>query len=538
MMNVFLINPAYPKTFLSLDKALRMMGKEIGEPPLGLLTLAALLPEAWNLEVIELTTREISENDWNRCDTLMISGMVVQSHGIYETVRDGRRRGKTVVVGGPWAFHCPQDFLDAGADIVVRGEAEQCISRLLEALERGESGIIIEPSSPANLKDSPVPIYDLLDLDAYAVLDIQFSRGCPFNCEFCDITLMLGRKVRIKSPHQILRELQNLFELGWRSLIHFVDDNFIGNPSRTKELLREMIPWMEERGHPFEFCTQASLNLASDPEMLDLMVRAGFINVLLGIETLDEESLKLTKKTPNIGMDINQACRTINQAGLRITASCIVGFDNESTGADRRLIDFASQNDIPQILINLLQAVPGTGLWRRLEKEGRLRWRADDENIVNQIGFINFVPTRPIDEIVEEFIRLYDVLYDPGFFLKRTYRHFLRMKPSPVEKSFVMPSCYELLAVVITIFKQGLLYSCRWKFWKYFFAAMFKLQRRRFEWFITVCILGEHYFEYRETIREKLQEEFKLKRHMLIPDSLLEPNLDSRDETCLRHRKL
>jgi len=515
-MNVLLLNPAYSQTYFSLDKVLRMIGKKVGEPPLGLLTLAALLPKEWNLEVIELTARKISDDDWNRCDILMVSGMCVQSQGIYETVREGRRRGKTIVVGGVWAFHFPQDFLDAGADIVVKGEAEQCIPRLLEGLERGESGIIIEAKGRANLKDSPVPRYDLLDHDMYGMLDIQFSRGCPFNCEFCDITLLLGRKVRTKSPHQILRELQNLFELGWRGYIHFVDDNFIGNPSRTKELLREMIPWMEERGLPFEFATQVSLNIASDPEMLDLMVRAGFNQVFIGIETLDEKSLRLTKKTPNIGMDISQACQTINQAGLRITASFIIGFDNERKGADKRIIDFVMQNNIPQVVITLLQAFPWTDLWKRLEKEGRLRWRANDENLLSQTGLINFVPTRPIDEIVEEFIRLHDVLYDPGSFIKRTYRHFSRMKPSSTEKGFVLPSRYELWAVAITMFKQGFLYSCRWEFWKYFFTAMFKLQRRRFEWF---------------TIREKLQEVLKQERHLLNRDSSLESNLDSGDET-------
>ena len=441
-MNVLLLNPAYSQTYYSLDKVLRMIGKKIGEPPLGLLTLAALLPKEWSLEVIELAARKISEDDWNRCDILMVSGMCVQSQGIYETVREGRRRGKTIVVGGVWAFNFPQDFLDAGADIVVKGEAEQCISRLLEALERGESGIIIEAKGWANLKDSPVPRYDLLDLDIYSVLDIQFSRGCPFNCEFCDITLLLGRKVRTKSPHQILRELQNLFKSGWRGIIHFVDDNFIGNSSRTKELLREMIPWMEESGHPFEFVTQVSLNLASDPEMLDLMVRAGFNQVLIGIETLDEKSLRLAKKTPNIGMDISQACQTINQAGLRITASFIIGFDNERKGSDKRIIDFAMQNNIPQVLITLLTAFPGTDLWRRLEKEGRLLRSVNIENFSSETGLINFVPTRPIDEIVEEVISLYNVLYDPGSFLKRTYRHFSRIKPLPTEKGFVLPSRY------------------------------------------------------------------------------------------------
>jgi len=406
-MNVLLVNPAYPQTYWTCDRVMRMLGKKVTEPPLGLLTVAALLPQEWDFKVIELKVRNISEDEWKRCDILFVSGMGVQFPGIFETIREGKRRNKTVVVGGPWVFHAPEEALEAGADIVVKGEAEQSIPRLLQALERGDSGVIIEPDGPApDLKDSPAPRYDLMDLDIYAVLAIQFSRGCPFKCEFCDVTLMLGRKVRTKSVQQILQELQNLYDLGWRRAVFFVDDNFIGNPSRTKELLRKMVPWIEERGYPFEFITQASVNLASDPEMLDLMVRAGFFKVFLGIETLDKESLKLAKKVQNIDTDIDRACQIINRAGLQIIAGCILGFDNEHAGADQLLIDFAIRNQIPEMFITLLQVGPGTDLWTRLEKEGRLRWRGYDENIGSQTGLINFVPTRPINEIVKEFIHL------------------------------------------------------------------------------------------------------------------------------------
>jgi len=505
-VNILLVNPGYPQTYWSLDKVQRMLGKKLTEPPLGLLTVAALLPESWDLKVIELRTREITEDEWDACDILFVSGMGVQSDGILETIRNGRERNKTVVVGGSWVFHAPEDALAAGADIVVKGEVERIVPQLLSAIEQGTSGIIIASDTWADMKESPVPRYDLLDINAYITLEIQFSRGCPFRCEFCDVTLMLGRKVRTKSPLQILEELQNLYDMGWRSFVFFTDDNFIGNPLQTKALLREIIPWMEKRGHPFQFITQATVNLAHDPEMLDLMVRAGFFKVFLGIETLDEESLKLANKTQNIEADLNRDCQTINRAGLQIIAGCIIGFDNERAGADQRLIDFAILNEIPEMFITLLQAGPGTDMWNRLEREGRLQnWRCD-ENTGSQTALINFAPTRPMAEIVDEFINLYQVLYDPGFYLERTFRHIARMQSSPVKMPFSIPSLPELRAVLTILYRQGMRYPSRWKFWKYFFAAMFTFPKNRFEQFVSACVMGEHYFEFRETVKEKLRE--------------------------------
>jgi radical SAM superfamily enzyme YgiQ (UPF0313 family) len=512
-MKALLVNPSYPQTFWSLDEVLRMAGKKVVEPPLGLLTVAALLPKDWDLTLVELTVREISPQEWNETDIVMVSGMGVQSPAILEVIREGRRREKTVVVGGPWAFHFPEDALKAGADIVVKGEAEQSIAQLLEALERGESGIIIEARGWADLEDSPAPRYDLLAPEIYGALEIQFSRGCPYRCEFCDITLLQGRKVRTKSSLQILQELQNLYDLGWRGFVLFVDDNFIGNRSRAKSLLREMIPWMQERGYPFEFDTQASVDLAQDTELLNLMVHAGFSRVFLGIETPDTESLKLSKKYQNAAADLDRACETINRAGLQIIAGCIIGFDNERAGADQRLIDFAVRNQIPQMFATLLQVGPGTDLWNRMEAEGRLRWTGYDENLGNQTGLINFVPTRPLEEIVGEFIRLYDVLYDPEFFLDRTFKHFSKMKPSGIKKAFYPASYSELRALAVTMFRQGLMYSCRWKFWRYLFSALLKFERHRFELFLCTCVMGEHYYEFRRIIKQKLLARLSYESH-------------------------
>ncbi len=507
-MKALLVNPGYPQTFWSFNRVLKMLGKKVLDPPLGLLTVAALLPNDWQLRLVELTVRPISEQEWDFCDIVLVTGMINQTSGILDTVREAKKRGKTVVVGGPMVFHFPEEVLKAGADIVVRGEGEVSVERLIEALSNGETGLVIEPTGPADLSRSPAPRFDLLDMDNYVAMAVQFSRGCPFHCEFCDITLMLGRIVRTKTPEQILQELDLLYKLGWRREVFFVDDNFVGNPLRTKELLRVLVPWMEERGHPFDFHTQASVNLAAHPEVMELMGKSGFFKVFLGIETPDEDSLKLTKKHQNAAVDLDEVCRKINEAGLQIQAGCIIGFDHERPGADRRLIAFAVRNQIPEMFITMLQAGPGTDLWKRLEMEGRLLFRGVEDHLGNQTGLLNFVPTRPLAQIVDEFVRLYDVLYDPKFYLDRTYNHYRAMGPYPVKKRFLMPFAAEIRTVAITVFRQGVLSSSRAKFWRYLIGGLIRFPKR-LRHFFTACVVAEHYYAYRRTISEHLMQELR-----------------------------
>jgi radical SAM superfamily enzyme YgiQ (UPF0313 family) len=503
-MTVLLVNPAYPPTFWSMNVVLKRLKKKLLEPPLGLITLAALLPKDWDIRLIELTARDITEEEWRDADIVMISGMGVQSAGISAAIKEAKRRGKTVVVGGPWAFHIPQAAFEAGADIVVKGEAELVIPELLDALRRKESKIVIEASGKPNLEECPPPRFDLLDFSLYAQMDIQFSRGCPFMCEFCDITLMFGRRVRTKTPQQIIGELQTLYDLGWRKYIFFVDDNFIGNPPRARALLKEMVPWMRAHGMPYELCTQASVNLAAHPDIMEMMVDAGFYKVFLGIETPDKDSLRLTKKHQNAATDLDEVCRVITVAGLQIIAGCVLGFDNEPAGAGDRLLEFADRNHIPEMFVTMLQVGPGTGLYNRLKKEGRLLPENWDEEIGSQTGMINFIPTRPAGEIVNEFIDLYDKLYQPEAFFARTFHHLAGMTRPPVKRPFALPTHRERCAVGITFWRQGFLYPSRRVFWKYFFKALAKFPQR-IPQYVSSCIMAEHYFEFRETIKTKLQ---------------------------------
>jgi radical SAM superfamily enzyme YgiQ (UPF0313 family) len=503
-MNVLLVNPRSPETFWSFYKVAKLLKKKALVPPLGLLTVAGLLPREWNLRLVDMEIREINESDWDDAEVVILSGMFTQQSEIVRCIEQAKMRGKKVAVGGPWVFHCPEKALAAGADFVIRGEGEIAVPLLIDALKNGKSGVIITAEGRADLAASPPPRYDLLEIHLYLNMSLQFSRGCPFHCEFCDITYMFGRSVRTKTPREILNELQVLYDLGWRRGVFFVDDNLIGHQLKAKTMLKELIAWQEERGHPFDLFTQASVNLAADDELLDLMVRAGFFKVFLGIESTDRESLEVARKHQNTKLDLAAACEKINRAGMTIIAGCIIGFDNEKPGADQRLIDFARRTQIPEMFVTLLQAGPGTDLWTRLEKEGRLIQHEFSDDSGSQTGLLNFVPTRPIEEIVDEFIRVYDVLFDPELYLERSFEHVARMRPLPYKKRFALPYAVEVRAVAIALFKHGILSRYRRKFWKLVHRALFTFPDR-IHHFFSYCVMSEHFSQYRVTIKEGLR---------------------------------
>ncbi|MEB3261444.1 MAG: radical SAM protein, partial [Cyanobacteriota bacterium] len=298
-MNVLLVYPLFPKSFWSFEKTLELVGRKAMLPPLGLITVAAILPQEWSFRLIDLNVDAISEAAWQWADLVILSGMIVQKEDLLAQVREARRRSKKVAVGGPYATALPDEVQSAGADYLILDEGEITLPMFVEALQQGEESGWFRASEKPDVTLTPVPRFDLLNMEAYSEMAIQFSRGCPFQCEFCDIIVLYGRKPRTKDPEQILAELNRLYELGWRRGIFMVDDNFIGNKRNVKLLLQKMIPWMEERGYPFSFDTEASVDLAGDQELMDLMTDAGFGAVFLGIETPDESSLQTTKKFQN-----------------------------------------------------------------------------------------------------------------------------------------------------------------------------------------------------------------------------------------------
>jgi radical SAM superfamily enzyme YgiQ (UPF0313 family) len=427
-MKALLINPEFPSpSYWTMREVCTNTGTKTLLPPLGLITVAALLPPDWELRLVDLNTRRITDEDWQWADLVLFTAMIVQQDTVCELIREAKKRGKTVVTGGPYPTSMPEPIIEAGSDFLVRGEGENTIPMFLEAFREGAgSGIFMSDERP-DITASPKPRFDLLDFRSYAAAGIQTSRGCPFDCEFCDIVNLYGRRVRYKTPDQVIEELEELYRLGWKGITFVSDDNFIGSGKRAREILTRLIPWHKSHGEPFDFWTQTSTNLGRDREMIDLMTAANFAYVFVGIETPDEEVLARNRKYQNIGSPLVESVKSINRNGLSLMGSFVIGFDGEQKGAGERIRDFVEETAIPTVMLNILQAVPNTRLWDRLSAEGRLL----EEKTTGQTtgGSLNYIPTRPEKEIMQEFADAWDYLYEPSHFLARAYRYYLNMRP-------------------------------------------------------------------------------------------------------------
>ncbi|MEM8804827.1 MAG: B12-binding domain-containing radical SAM protein [Cyanobacteria bacterium P01_G01_bin.38] len=511
-MRVLLIYPEFPKSFWSFEKTLELVGFKAQLPPLGIVTVAAILPQAWEFKLVDRNVRPITAAEWDWAELVLLSAMIVQKEDFAAQIKAAKQRGKRVAVGGPYATALPDEAIATGADFLILDEGEITLPMFVDALERGErSGIFRSDGERPAVTDTPIPRFDLLEQDAYAEMSVQFSRGCPFQCEFCDIIVLYGRKPRTKTPEQLLAELQCLYDLGWRRSIFMVDANFIGNKRNVKLLLKALKPWMEAHDYPFSFATEASVDLAQDVEMMEMMVDCNFGAVFLGIETPDTESLAFTKKYQNTRDPISESVLTIARTGLRVMAGFIIGFDGEKPGAGERITQFVEQTTIPTAMFSMLQALPDTALWHRLKREGRLLCDRGDGH---QGTLLNFVPTRPVTDIAQEFIQTFWRLYDPLALLNRTYRHFLmlgeaqsrqakttaRAAGSP-EVSWVM-----VRALLIICWRQGLLRKTRWQFW----LNLINLARRYpavVGNYLGVCAQAEHFLEYRALVRAQLEKQ-------------------------------
>ena len=505
-MRVLLLYPLFPKSFWSFDKALELIGRKVSIPPLGMITVAAILPQTWEFRLVDRNARFETEDDWNWADLVIISGMIVQKPDLLYLIGEAKQRGKLVAVGGPYVTSVPEAAQEAGVDFLVLDEGEITLPLLVEALERGEtSGVLRANGEKPDVTTTPIPRYDLLDLSAYSDMSVQFSRGCPFQCEFCDIIVLYGRKPRTKTPAQLLAELQYLYDLGWRRSVFVVDDNFIGNKRNVKLLLRELGPWMAQRGYPFRLSTEASVDLAEDEELLDLMIAANFSAVFLGIETPDTDSLTLTHKFQNTRNSLIEAVQKINRVGLRVMAGFIIGFDGEKPGAGSRIVEFVEATAIPQALASMLQALPNTALWHRLQKEGRLLEGKEEANI-HQTTLTNFIPTRPLEELAREYVSCFWELYEPERYLSRVYRHFLQMTPTPHKRKFRIPEWKDIRALFILTWRQGVKRETRYQFWRQLFSIL-KHNPGVFESYLINCAHLEHFIEYRQIVRNQIESQ-------------------------------
>ncbi|MDX2214603.1 MAG: B12-binding domain-containing radical SAM protein [Oculatellaceae cyanobacterium bins.114] len=506
-MKALLLYPQFPQSFWSYDRFMEIAGLKAVIPPLGIITVAALLPQDWKIRFRDRNVTCETEADWEWCDLVILSAMLVQKPDFQALIQKAVRLGKRVAVGGPYPTSVPQDALDAGAQFLILDEGESTVPQFLDALSQGKTQGIFRSIEKPDVTQSPMPRFDLLQQDAYLMMAIQFSRGCPFNCEFCDITSLYGRKPRTKEPKQALAELQFLYNLGWRGSLFIVDDNFIGNQRNVKQFLRELIPWMQQHHYPFTFITEASVNLAEDDELLELMGEAGFYAVFLGIETPDQDSLQTTRKLQNTRNPLVEACRKINEAGLLIYAGFIIGFDGERAGAGDRIQAFINQTNIPQPMLGILQALPNTALWERLQKEQRLL-EGSSHPTGDQNTLMNFVPTRPIADIAREYVEGFWTLYEPHNYLKRCLQQCLNIRSLRSQKQATQfPLSKSLRLVAQLIWHQGIRRpDIRSQFWRQLWIILSN-KPQLLTTYLGLCAAGEHFWEYRALARERIAQQ-------------------------------
>lgn len=483
-MNVLLIYPEVPDTFWSFKHVLKFIRKRAALPPLGLLTVAAMLPPEWSKRLADVNVSPLRDQDLEWADLVLISAMIAQRDSAARLIERCHQAGKTVVAGGP-LFTVESDAYPL-VDYFVLNEAEATLPLFLADLAGGVAQRVYRSSTLPDLDLTPTPLWDVADLSHYASMSLQYSRGCPFDCDFCSVTAMFGHRPRLKSPEQVIAELDSLWTRGWRGSVFFVDDNLIGNKRSLREkLLPALIQWRQgKRG--FTFYTEASINLADDPELMRLMVAAGFDQVFIGIETPEEASLAECNKRQNRSRDLVADVKRIQRAGLQVQGGFIVGFDHDPPSIFQRQIDFIQSSGIVTAMVGLLQAVPGTKLHERLGRQGRLLGQASGDNVD---GTTNFVSRMDRDALKEGYRRLMGHLYSPSPYYRRI-RSFLREFQPP--KRSRVASWRQLMAFARASVRLGVVGRERFQFWKLLLWTSFR-RPTLFPVAVTLSIYGFHF---------------------------------------------
>jgi len=488
-MKILFVYPEFPDTFWSFKHALRFIRKKAGAPPLGLLTVAAMLPPEWEKRLIDLNVTELAEKDLQWADYVFISAMIVQRKSVQAVLKRCKTFGVKVVAGGPLFTMEHEQFPDVNH--FVLNEAEETLIPFLRDLTLGQARRVYSSDKFPDIHQTPVPLWQLANLKHYDTIPIQFSRGCPFNCDFCNVTTLLGHIPRTKTAAQIIAELDSLYTLGWRKSIFFVDDNFIGNKKQIKsEILPALIEWRKDKtGMPFS--TEASINLADDPGLVRLMVQAGFNTVFVGIETPNEDSLAECSKTQNKGRDLVESVRKLQHAGLQVQGGFIVGFDNDSPSIFQQQIDFIQKSGIVTAMVGLLQAPLGTRLYERLQKENRLVKEFSGDNAD---GSTNILPRMGLESLREGYRRILNHIYAPKFYYERV-RTFLREYHPPRIKFHLEPQYF--MALWRSMYQLGIRGVERVQYWRLFFWTLFR-RPRLFPLAITFAIYGFHFRQVAE----------------------------------------
>ena len=474
-MRVLLVNPEFPDTYWSFRHALPFEGKRCVFPPLGLLTVSGLLPRSYERRLIDLNVEPLKNSHIDWADMIFITGMLAQKTSLHEVVKRCKLRGKLIVLGGPYVTSTIEEL--PYADHIFQGEAETTLPQFFTDLERGEAKRTYKAPERPPLAITPIPDFGLVNLKRYSCMSVQYSRGCPFSCEFCDIIEIYGRVPRTKSNQQILAELDELKHLGWRGPLFIVDDNFIGNKKNVRLLMPDLIEWQKKNGYPFSLLTEASVNLADDDDLLNAMKDAGFRRVFLGIETPVEESLKEAQKSQNRG-NLLDSVRKIQSRGMEVMAGFIVGFDNDPEDIFQRQIEFIRESAIPMAMVGMLNALPDTQLWKRLEREGRLL--GDDASGNNTVATLNFIPKMDVEQLVNGYKTIMRTIYKPSEYYRRALDS-LQRTPQDVPEAHQYHGLNALKAFVRIAFKLGVLDADRREFWRFFLEAAHKHQDRMVE---------------------------------------------------------
>ena len=493
-MKVLLINPEFPDTYWSFRHALPFEGKRCAFPPLGLLTVSAMLPKTWERRLVDLNVRKLRSSVIKWADIVMVTAMLVQKDSLKEVVRQCKALGKRVVVGGPYVSTTLEALPEA--DHIFIGEAETTVPQFLEDLERGTAKRSYQAAERPPLAVTPVADFHLANMKHYSAMSVQYSRGCPFNCEFCDIIEIYGRVPRTKSNQQMIAEFEALKALGWRGTVFIVDDNFIGNKKNVRQLLPELAKWQERNGYPFSLLTESSVNLADDEPLLESMRHAGFRRVFLGIETPVEESLKEAQKSQNRG-NLLESVQKIQSYGMEVMAGFIVGFDNDPADIFERQIDFIRKSAIPLAMVGLLNALPDTQLWKRLEREGRLLGEASGNNTVCTF---NFKTRMDPALLIQGYQTIMRTIYSPREYYQRALDSMRRTAQLVAE-----PQHYDLMngaaSLMRIMVKLGVLDSERVEFWRFLGRALVK-HRDRFAETLRLAAMGYHFRRLNEAYSE------------------------------------
>ncbi len=485
-MNILLVYPKYPDTYWSFKHALKFVSKKAVNVPLGILTVAALLPREWNRRLVDLNVSKLSDKDIIWADFVFISAMSIQIDSVKLLIAQCKRLNTKIVAGGPLFTEEFERFGDV--DHLILNEAEVTFPLFIEDLKDGRPQKIYQSDIFADITKSPIPDYSLIKINKYAGATIQYSRGCPFDCEFCDITALFGHKVRTKSSAQILLELDQLLRIGWKGGVFFVDDNFIGHKQKLKnDLLPVIINWMKSNNYPFIFTTEASINLADDKDLMDMMVRAGFAKVFVGIESPDENCLMECNKIQNNNRNLLDSVNIIQEYGMEVTAGFIVGFDNDTPNIFQRQVDFIQKSGIITAMVGLLNAPRLSKLYKRLKNEGRI---IDSFTGDNTDYSMNFIPVMDKKVLLEGYQKIINNIYSSKSYYERILRFLKHYNPPFKEQRTI--SFNQVFALIKSVIYIGILKKHRRYYWQLVFWTLFN-KPKIFPLAVTYCIYGYHF---------------------------------------------